>query len=235
MGKNISLDKYGLRARVFPAIITIVIPIFVFSHFYINPELSYFCDEFSKFSLIGDIAISIIFMFYLSQYARMIGKKIFEEKYFKGESNMPTTDFMLFNNSEYSDDYKVKIRQKIFADFALKLHDKTTEALNEDVSRKKIVEAVSLIRKKLFGNKFLLQHNIEYGAMRNTIGGAVMGSILSLINIAIFYFAYPNKTAVIISGVALTVYIILLLLSKPIIKAYGRAYAKILIREYMSS
>ena len=233
MAKKITFDKYDIRARIAPAIITIVLPVFVFSHFYINPELSKFYDGFQKFALGSDIAISSIIMFYLSQYARIIGKNVFEKKYFIGELNMPTTQFLLYSNSEYSDDYKIKIAQKISKDFGLILNDKQQELSDEQNSRRKIVEAMSHIRKKLFSNKFLLKHNIEYGAMRNAIGGSVIGGIISIFNVIFFEIVKYNKLALIISAGLLALFIFLIAISKWIISGYGRAYAKILIREYM--
>ncbi len=229
------IDKYGFRARIIPAIVAIVFPIFVFSHFYINPELSAFFEGFRKFSLVGDVAISTVVMFYLSQYGRIIGKNVFEKKYFKGELQMPTTQFLLYKNPVYSSEYKKKIGTKIFDDFGIKLASSQQEQKDELTSRTKIVEAMSHIRKRLFANKFLLQHNIEYGAMRNTIGCGVIGFLISLINILFFQFVYHNNIAVVISLVTIIIYSFLILVSKWIINAYGEAYAKILLREYMSS
>jgi hypothetical protein len=232
--RKFSENQYALRARIIPAVTTIVLPVFVFSHFYINPSIVNFYQGFRKFSLVSDIALSSALMFYLSQYARMVGKSIFEHWYFQGEMQMPTTEFLLYSNSEYSTDYKNKMRKKIKADFGLTLLHETEEVADTSLARKKIVEAISHVRKRSESNKFLLQHNIEYGAMRNTVGGSVIGCVIAIFDIAFFSVVYVNKTAEYISIVALIVYTLLILSSKWIISAYGRSYAKILIREYMT-
>jgi hypothetical protein len=92
---------------------------------------------------------------------------------------------------------------------------------------------MALIRKKLQGNKFLAQHNIEYGSMRNVIGGSVLGAIFSTVNVIFFKFYVHAPLALYISLIILGVYLLLIIFSKVIIDFYGRNYAKILYREYM--
>ena len=106
-------------------------------------------------------------------------------------------------------------------------------SINEVNSRTRIVEVMAQVRKKLHGNKFLLQHNIEYGAMRNAIGGSIIGAVLSLTGIIFFSFYLPVELAVYINVITLTIYFLLILLSKIIIEFYGKNYAKILYREYL--
>ena len=231
---KLPIDKYSLKARTIPAIVSTVVPIFVFCHFYVSPELIGFYEGLKKFSLVGDVTLTSIIMFYLSQYSRLIGKEIFEKKYFKGDKYMPTTEFLLYSDEEYSVDFKSLIAKKINKDFKLVLNKKDEELNDEMESRRKIAEAVSLIRKKLFENTFLLQHNIEYGAMRNTIGGSVIGVLICIINIIFFKYVSNNKIAFNISMSFLIIYTIIIGFSKFIIDSYGKSYARILIREYMS-
>ena len=94
---------------------------------------------------------------------------------------------------------------------------------------------MALIRKRLKGNEFLLQHNTEYGAMRNAIGGSVLGAILSVLNIWFFSQIFPQGLAVVLSAVSLGLYAILIGLSRVIVDFYGRNYAKVLFREYIGS
>ena len=133
----------------------------------------------------------------------------------------------------YSEQHKNKIRAKILADFKVTLPTKEEESNNQDDSRTRIVEVMALIRKKLHKNKFLLQHNIEYGAMRNIIGGSVIGAVLSLANLAFFHYLVPSELAFKISIFTFSIYVLLILLSKYIINFYGENYAKILFREYL--
>lgn len=228
-------DMYSLKGRVLPAIFSIILPVIIFNHFYVSEQFSKFVGEVMVSKLVSNITISTILLYFLSEMGRLFGKNIFEKLYFDEEKHMPTTNFLIFSNSQYSVSHKIKIRNKIQDDFGVALATKDEERDNEDESRKRIVEAMSYIRSKLHENKFLLQHNIEYGAMRNVIGGSILGSIFSIFNLV--FFTYFNKVnlAAQISVVTLAVYLLFILLSKVIINFYGRNYAKILYREYLTT
>ena len=172
-------------------------------------------------------------MFYLSQIARLIGKNMFEKRFFNDELKMPTTEFMLYSNNQYSDDYKERFASKVKSKFDITLYSKNLESTDEQTARKRIVEAMSSVRKDIFKNTFLLQHNIEYGAMRNTIGGSLIGLTICIINYIFFLYIVPVDFAVYSSAVLGVIYAIFILFSKSIINSYGKAYAKILFREFI--
>jgi len=226
-------DLYSLKGRVLPAIFTMILPIMIFNHFYISEELSKFVGEVLGAKVLSNLTISVICLYFLSEAGRFMGKNVFEKNFFKDERQMPTTNFLMHHDTAFSNQYKEMIRSQINSDFKLLLPSKDEEDTNEQNARTRIVEVMALIRKKLHGNKFLLQHNIEYGAMRNAIGGAIIGSFLSLANIGFFTFVIEVDLPVIISWITLSIYILLIMLSKIIITFYGNNYAKILFREYM--
>ncbi len=226
-------DKYSMKARVLPATFTILVPLIIFNHFFTSPILSDLLGAFEASEAISNISISLVLMFYLSQIARIIGKNLFEKRIFKDELKMPTTEFMLFSDKQFSDNYKMNFASKVKSDFNIDLHSKQEEIEDEQTARRKIVEAMSSVRKSLFKNSFLLQHNIEYGAMRNTIGGSIIGLILCIINCFFFYFIVRVDFAIYASCVLGIIFILLILFSKSIIVSYGKAYAKILFREFM--
>jgi hypothetical protein len=90
---------------------------------------------------------------------------------------------------------------------------------------------VSLIRDKVKDGRLLLQHNIEYGFVRNLIGGAVIVFPLTALSAPFFYFSHPIIfwTFLVMSAGFLT----LIVFSRRILEIYGVAYAKVLIQEYM--
>jgi len=233
MDNNMEFDTYTLKGRIVPAFFSIILPIMTFNHFFISEEFSKAVGEILGAKLISNLTISTICLYFLSEFGRLIGKNVFERIYFKDELRMPTTNFMLFSDKTYSDDYKLKIRDKVKADFNIILPNGKDEKENEALARTKIVETMALIRKKLKGNKFLFQHNVEYGVMRNAIGGAVLGAFLSILNIIFFLLIVKVQMAVYISIGLFTIYSLLLAFSKVVIGFYGRNYAKILFREYM--
>ncbi|MDX2245695.1 MAG: hypothetical protein SF052_02895 [Bacteroidia bacterium] len=227
------MDKYNIKGRIFPTVLTVVLPAIVLNSFFLVPELKKFIGDNLATNIIGNIALPSILVFYLSQYVRTLGKEVFQRFYFKGEINMPTTNFMMYANSEYTDDYKTLFREKIRQDFNIILPDKLAEEVNVLEARKKIVEVMSKVRKKLHENEFLLKHNIEYGAIRNSIGGSLLGIVFCIGNLILFKYFYTNQIAFNISIGLLSFYVLLLLLSRFFINSYGNSYAKILFREYL--
>jgi len=227
-------DKYSLTGRLIPAFISMIIPIVVFNFFYASDEFTALIGEIMGVKIAANITVPIVCLFILSQFGRMIGKNVFEKNYFKDEKFMPTTQFLLFSDSNFSEQYKSKIRNKMEVDFDIKLLSKKEEAEDIEESRTRIVETMALVRKSLHKNEFLLQHNIEYGAMRNLIGGSVIGSLICIFNIAFFRSFVLHGLAVNISIFMLVIYGTLILFSKKIISFYGQRYAKIMFSEYMS-
>ena len=220
-------NQYNLKARIFPTIIC-AIPILLFQYFFISEEISIFLTFLENLKFAGNITISIVILYFVSQINRFFSKTFFE----KEEIYMPTTDFLLISNSEYSNEYKVKIYEKLEKDFGLKLPIEKEQKKNEINSRKRISEIMSLARKKVGNGKLLLQHNIEYGFWRNLIGGTIFAVLFSGITT---YFSYTesNKTLFFVSIILLIFYLLILIFNKFIIGRFGKMYARVLIQEYM--
>ncbi len=227
-------DQYELKARVIPAVFSMILPVLIFNHFVVSDKLADFLDYIEGVKILSNITISGVLLYFISQFGRVIGKELFEKSFYVDEIRMPTTDMLMFSNHVYSEQHKMKIRKKISCDFGVELPTYEEESLNEVAARTRIVETMALIRKKLEGNKFLLQHNIEYGAMRNAIGGSVIGFGFSIINIIVFLYVVPLDLALLLSFVTATVYFMMIILSKILMNFYGRSYAKILFREFLS-
>lgn len=227
------LDAYSLKARFLPALVTAVVPATIFNYFYVSEAFSRFVGYMLGIKFLSTVSLSFIFLIYLSEFARTIAKGIFEARFFNDELSMPTTTFMLFKDNTYSDDYKVVFRKRVKTDFKLTLADQEQECADEQNARRKIVESMALVRKKLHKNAFLLQHNIEYGAMRNAIGGSVIGLGICAWNVYFFKELVVNGLAVNLSFFFGAIYALLLVFSKFILKLYGKSYAKTLFREYI--
>lgn len=230
---KMKFDEYSIKARLLPALATAVLPAAIFNYFYVSEEFSKFVGYILGVKFLSTISLSLILLFFLSEFGRSLAKGIFEFLYFNDEMSMPTTIFMLYKDNTYSDEYKNLFRKKIKTDFGLVLADREQESNNELDAKRKIVECMAFVRKKLKENKFLLQHNIEYGALRNAVGGAVIGIILCIWNVYFFSSVFPNALATKISYFLLGVYALLLICSRLIMKLYGRSYGKILFREYL--
>ncbi len=222
-------NKYTREARIFPTIIS-AIPILLFQYYFFNKEISDFLVFLGKIEMVGNITISIIILYFVAQINRFISKIFFE----KEEIYMPSTDFLLFQNSEYSDEYKEKIYEKLEKDFNLKLPSKSSQEKNELNARKRISEVMSLARKKIGNGKLLLQHNIEYGFWRNLSGGAILAVLFSVVT-AYLSFTQDKSTIFIVSLILLLSFLVILIFNKFFIDRVGKLYARVLIQEYMES
>lgn len=224
-------DKYNRTARIFPSVI-ILIPFLLFTIYCDIDYLKNVFDNLVKVRIIGGITISIGLLYLLIQVNRFFGKFIFEKSMFKNELEMPTTNFLLFKDSEFSKEYKAKIRKQIKADFEIELSNESEEYKDSENARKRIVEAVGLVRQKMRNGRLLLQHNIEYGFARNLIGGSIIGVVMSVFDIV--YFHINNNEILVVVSIVLTIFFVfLLLVHRPIIKHLGNQYAKRLFQEYL--
>ena len=226
-------DKYTLKARIYPSVI-ILLPFLVFTINCNIDDLRNVFDNLLKVRIIGNISVSIVLLFLFTQVNRFIGKFLFEKYMFKNETEMPTTNFMLYSNSEFSNEYKNKVREQIKFDFQITLPGEQDE--NDDLlyAKKRIVEAIGLVRQKVKNGRLLLQHNIEYGFMRNLIGGSIFGFIMSLV--IIIHFNTTSKEFISYIGYGLGFfYFILLIFHRLIIRYLGNQYARRLFQEYLQN
>lgn len=227
-------DKYTRTARIYPAIIS-VFPLILLSIGITNKELDQFFEGISSIKILGNISFALVMIYLLSQTNRFIAKNLFEKSYFKSERFMPTTNFLLYQNKELSNEYKDKVRQRIRRDFNIQLLSRQEEESNISEARQKTVEAVGLVRNNVGDGRLLLQHNIEYGFVRNLIGGAVIGSMGSAAALLYYLKYYPSTVFWSISLTGLIFFISLLLGSKALMNRYGELYAKRLFQEYLTS
>jgi len=223
------MNKYQLYARIFP-IILCSIPALIFQYYLLNQEIANLLQFLGGINFMGNFTISMAILYFISQTNRLIAKTFFE----KNEICMPTTDFSLFCNPEFSEEYKKEIYKKIQDDFNIQLPTENEQNENELNSRKRIAEAMSLVRKKFESNKLLLQHNIEYGFWRNLIGGTIFAILFSGLDI---YFALTqsNNSILIVSTIILIVCLVLLFFNRYITRKIGELYARVLIQEYMAN
>lgn len=225
---------YFLYARLTPAIICSV-PFFVLYFFFLNPRLGPFLEILIKAQWIGDITLLMAFTLLLVLLGRSISKDIFERFWFwSDETRMPTTEFLLHTGTEYTPNFKASIHARIKSDFGIEILSAEAEADNKETARRVIAEAVSLIRQKVKDGRLVLQHNKEYGFFRNLIGCSIIAVATSVLNIWIFYSVAPDKTALWISILMGTAYLMPVLLSKIIMRVHGKRYARVLFQEYLS-
>ena len=127
----------------------------------------------------------------------------------------------------------MKIHEKIQAEFGLQMYGPEAEESDHMLARRTIVEAVTLIRARVKNGRLVLQHNIEYGFIRNLIGGSAIAVFIALFDMVLFGKFVPNAIAYYLSLGFTVAYFLLILLGRFLIQRYGVRYAKILIQEYL--
>ncbi len=225
-------SKYEIQARVFPAIITLI-PVLVLSHFYLYSLIPELFDSIIYTKIIGDISIALVLLYLVIQVSRFFSKKLLQDKVFKNELFFPTTSYLLYSDSNYSKELKDKIREKIKIDFSIELLNENSESHDENLARTKIKESVDLIRSKVKNGRLLLQHNIEYGFIRNIIVGTLISIPISILNIIVFN-NLGNRIILIVSILLLVLYFVILLIRNKILVYFANNYAKVLFNEYLT-
>lgn len=226
-------DRYNIFARVLPVIL-ISLPFFVLYYFLLKGFIEDFVLQVVNIPWIPDVGFTLAIIYLLIQLNRFISKELFEKRIFSDGLFLPTTNFLMHSDSYYTIEYTRKIHLKIYNDFKIGIPSMEEELKNEINSRQKIREAVALIRLKIGDGVRVLQHNIEYGFVRNLIGGSIIATVMSLINIVAFSWITFNKNALIISCVLGVLYFALAIFGKSLIRIFGINYAQVLIQEYMA-
>ena len=229
MFKNI----YFYRARLFPALLT-SIPLIILVNKVLDVEYQdALKNVYDVLPIIAHLGLSAAIIFLCVQVNRLLAKEIFQRFYFRDELKMPTTNHLLWKDNYYDAEVKEKIRSKMNQNFGISLLTPYEEQQDEVKARKLILTCVGQVRVVLKGNSLLLQHNIEYGFWRNLIGGCVLAVIFSAI--IFLYGQYNHLNGLKTIGIILFfVYLIPIILSKPIIRYYGRYYSKILYEQFLS-
>lgn len=228
----IKTTQYFIKARLFPTIICAV-PLLTLYYFGFSEKIIEFIDFLKGYKWLSDITISIAIIYFLTQINRFIAKELFQNIFFKDEHNMPTTDYLLHSSTFFAENTKLRIRKKIKDSYDIELLDKQKEDENQLEARKTIVEAVAQIRNSTRDNQLLLQHNIEYGFVRNLIGGSALSLIICIFNLYFFKEVVENSLAFSISAIFALLYAAPILFSKYLVKKYGRYYAKVLFEQFL--
>lgn len=227
------VNAYYFKARLFPTVIT-SIPLIVFVTQVLYPFYGASLKKvYDILPMLTSLGIYAGLVFLSVQINRFVSKEIFQTFFFKEDINMPTTNYLLWNNTFFAFDTKKAIREKVLSSFKITLLNPTEEQQDDLKARKLIVHAVSQIKSKLRDNTILFQHNIEYGFIRNLIGGSLIALIFSIVIIT-YALISGDGTLRNIGLIFLIIYSLPIAFSKFVITKYGRYYAKVLYEQFMS-
>ncbi|MBC7888491.1 MAG: hypothetical protein H7Z13_11430 [Ferruginibacter sp.] len=227
------VNTYYFKARLFPTVIS-SIPVLVFVTQVLNPLYGESLKKvYDILPMLTSLGIYAGLVFLSVQINRFVSKEIFQRFFFKEDINMPTTNYLLWSNVFFAVDTKKAINEKILSSFNITLLNPAEEQQDGLRARNLIVHAVSQIKNKLRDNAILFQHNIEYGFIRNLIGGSLIATIFS-IAIIIYALIYGDGTLRNTGVILLIIYSLPIIFSKLLITKYGRYYAKVLYEQFMS-
>lgn len=221
-----NFDKYNREARVYPTIISSLPGLILY--FYIAKITTNIV-----ISAFSSIFVLSILVYFATDIVRNIGKYT-EKTFYKKESLFPTTEFLLHKNHNFSKEKKESIYEKIKRDYNIKLSSEAKERNNEPEARKKITEAVGLIRQKMRNNPILLQRNIRYGFWRNLVSVSIISFFISTFCAMVAFFIFENDGLMIIECCFSILSISLWIYKEKLINFFGIEYTEQFYLEYLS-
>ena len=232
------MDKYEKEARVYPAIVGMIIPAML-TTVYISTFLPDAINIWE--SIIEKIEVFIpIALFYsaLAYWIRQLfidaSKILFQFPIFKeDETEMPTTQLLLWSsNKRKSEDEIKQIASKIFTDFGIKLLTKEEEIANLSEAKRTIVDAVGKIREVTRKNENLQQYNRKYGFCRNYLGACVYAIGVIIIALIVNFILGMTYTKILL--ISLIIQVLLGVIDYMSYKSKGYDYARAMYNAYMT-
>ena len=220
------MDKYERKARIYPAIVAMVIPgIFIA---WVFRDVLPIIKELQGgvfYLLEGIIVPALIFSafgYFMRNLFRSTSKLIFQIPFFKeDESYMPTTNYLLWDNEFFSKEKKKRIYSKILNKYGVNIPIGHVKKKDDPAVRKKIAEAVRLIR-------VVLDYNIQFGMYRNFLGGSIYSCLLIAGTILMnAFYSFTNEW--VSSVIAIVVQVLFIAASIISLKHAASDYAKYLI------
>jgi hypothetical protein len=178
------MDTYSRHAYLYSAWTAMLIPCILASAmiFYYEPT-SELQDFWKAATASIPVVVFLALGYFLRERVRATSKLLFQFPLFKeDESHMPTTDFLMWS-SDYSDEMKRAIRNKVKKDFNYTMPSKEDEQKDEKAARKNIAAIVGSMRNKAreSGDAVYTQANYRYGYNRNLLGGLVWSFIITAV------------------------------------------------------
>ena len=229
------MDKYIRIARVYPAVLgmlpTCILLAMCMGKWFPQYEALVGNLQWVLCLIGGTTLVSMTVGYLVSEVFKETSKWLFQYRMFKkDETEMPTTQMLLWQNELISPEYHNEIAAKVKETFGRKLPTRKEEEADPGLSKMRIAEIVIQIRQNCRGDEILRQYNIEFGFCRNYLGASVW-SILFIISIGVANILYswlPWWTIV----VALVLQVLLMVGSYMLLETRGWAYDKYLFATF---
>lgn len=225
-----SFDKYSRIARLYPAVLT-ALPALLLTNNVISQPLTDLSKGSAVLVSVGHSGLSLAIIYLVVQINRMAGKGL-EAIVFRHELSFPTTKLLMPADTRLSPSYKKSLIEKIRKDFHIDLTG-LEQSDNSILRLHELRDAIALVRSKMKSGHLVLQHNAEYGFIRNLFGGSFVAFPIS---VAAIMFALPPSGTMFYLSLGLAIaYLFVIIIGKFAMKWYGFLYAKILFSEYLST
>lgn len=231
------INQYNLHAKTYPAIIAMIIP-FLLTYFYVTDMDVEMWSTWNSLEKVIGIFIPTAVIFSAVGYSvrelfRSTSKLCFQNVlYCEDETQMPTTEFLLWRTNYISNEEKSRVREKIQTQENYQMMTPEQESADEVQARLNIVGAVKIMRQRTWGHKVLTQYNYQYGFWRNLLGGLLWDLIFGVTMLCVNLYCYHISTLAI--AVALCVIIIVGIISVFALRNNARAYARHLFPIYLT-
>lgn len=178
------MDTYSRHAYLYSAWTAMLIPCVLASAMIYYYEPTSGLQDFWKAATTSiPVVVFLALGYFLRERIRATSKLLFQFPLFKeDETHMPTTDILMWS-SDYSDEMKKAIRDKVKKDFNYTMPSKEDERKDENAARKNIAAIVGSMRNKAreSGDAVYTQANYRYGYNRNLLGGLVWSFIITAV------------------------------------------------------
>lgn len=172
------MDKYVRVARVYPAVLGLL-PTCILLAMCMEEWFPHYQEMAGNVKwvlcLVGGTALVCMAVGY---FVRELFKETSKLLFQKNETEMPTTQMLLWRNEKISPEYHKELADKVKETFGKKLPTRKEEEADLDMAKKRIAETVRQIRQNCRGDEILRQYNIEFGFCRNYLGASVWSVIL---------------------------------------------------------
>ena len=230
------MDTYSRHAYLYSAWTAMLIPCIVASAMiYYYESANEIQHLWKAISSCIPVVVFLALGFFLRERIRATSKILFQYSLFKeDETRMPTTDFLMWS-SDYSNEMKKAIRNKVKKDFNFTMPTKEDEKKDEIAARKNIATVVGSMRNmaRASGDIVYTQANYRYGYNRNLLGGLVLSFLITMLLMVLN--AFINSISYKWFIVALVFIVLWLVIEYFVFYRYSaRNYARRLFETYLA-
>lgn len=219
------MSLYFIRARLIPSIL-VGLPFWIVLY-EVNqvPFIAEILNNMKGVKFAGNLTIGLVFQYAWAMLVREVSKR-YEDRYFKQQKGFPTVYMLMKDNDSFSEEFKLKLREKAQKDFGLEL---PVGLPGED---RRILDVGMLVLEKVRDVKEVHRHNTWYGFYRNLFAGSSLGICLAII-VFLLGLAQETSAYLISGGFFFFVYVAMFAVKKHVIVSNGERFSRQMYYTYL--